>query len=58
MVPFIRAYLHVDWQGLQNLFRQQYPKIDNTREQLFHVWGSFSFDENTEIIDAFVTCIR
>ena len=50
--------INVDWQGLQNLFRQQYSKIGNTREQLFHAWRSFSFDENTEIIDAYVTCIR
>ena len=35
--------INVDWQWLQNLFRQQYSKIDNTREQLFHVWRSFSF---------------
>ena len=27
--------INVDWQGLQNLFRQQYSKIGNTREQLF-----------------------
>ena len=25
--------INVDWQGLQNLFRQQYSKIGNTREQ-------------------------
>ena len=37
--------INVDWQGLQK-FRQQYSKIGNTREQLFHVWRSFSFDEN------------
>ena len=49
--------IHVDWQGLQNLFRQQYYKIGNTREQLFHAWRSFSFDENTETINAYVTCI-
>ena len=41
-----------------NLFRQQYSKIGNTREQLFHVWRSFSFNENTETIDAYVTHIR
>ena len=35
-------------QGLQNLFRQQYSKIGNTREQLFHPWLSFHFDENTD----------
>ena len=50
--------INVDWQGLQNLFRQQYSKIGNTREQLFHAWRSFNFDENTETIDAYVTCIR
>ena len=32
--------INVDWQGLQNLFRQQYSKIGNTREQLFHAWRS------------------
>ena len=50
--------INVDWQGLQNLFRQQYSKIGNTREQLFHTWRSFHFDENTETIDAYVTCIK
>ena len=50
--------INMDWQGLQNLFRQQYSKIGHTREQLFHAWRSFSFDKNTETIDAYVTCIR
>ena len=50
--------INVGWQWLQSLFRQQYSKIGNTREQLFPVWRSFSFDENTETIDAYVTCIR
>ena len=50
--------INVDWQGLQNLFRQQYSKMGNTREQLFHAWRSLSFDENTEMIDAYVTHIR
>ena len=40
------------------MFRQQYSKIGNTREQLFHAWRSFHFDENTETVDAFVICIR
>ena len=30
--------INVDWLGLQNQYRQQYSKIGNTREQLFHVW--------------------
>ena len=50
--------INVDWQGLQNLFRQQYSKIGNTREQLIHAWRSFHFDENTETIDLYVTCIK
>ena len=50
--------IKVDWQGLQNQFRQQYSKIGNTKEQLFHTWQSFHFDENTETLDAYVTCIR
>ena len=49
---------NVDWQGLQNLFRQQYSKIGNTREQLYHAWRSFGFDEHTETIDTYVTHIR
>ena len=55
MVSFIRTYkcrlVRV------TLFRQQYFKIGNTREQLFHVWRSFNFDENTETIDTYATCI-
>ena len=27
--------INVNWDGLQNIFRQQYSKIGNTREQLF-----------------------
>ena len=36
--------INADWPELQNLFRQQYSKIGNTREHLFHVWRSFNFD--------------
>ena len=50
--------INVDWHGIQNIFRQQYSTIGNAREQLFHAWRSFSFDENTETIDVYVTCIR
>ena len=50
--------INADWEGLQNMFRQQYSKIGNTREQLFHTWRSFHFDENTETIAAYVNHIR
>ena len=48
----------LDWNGLQIQFRQQYSKIENTREQLFHIWRSFHFDENTEMLYAYATGIR
>ena len=30
--------VNTDWEGFQNMFRQQYSKIGNTREQLFNAW--------------------
>ena len=33
-------------------------KIGNSREQLFYAWRSFSFDENTETINAYATHMR
>ena len=46
------------WAQLKNLFRHRYSKLGNTHEQLFHAWRSFTFDENTEIIDSYVIRIR
>ena len=43
---------------ITELFRQRYSKLGNTHEQLFHVWRSFTFDENTETIDFYVIRIR
>ena len=40
------------------MFRHQYSKKGNTREQLFHTWRSIHFNENAETIDAYVHCIR
>ena len=48
----------VDLAGLQECFRQQYSKFGNIREQLFHVWRSFHYDENLETIDAYVNRIK
>ena len=50
--------INVDWLGLQNTFRQQYSKIGNTREQLFHALRSFHFDKNAETMDVYIHCIR
>ena len=46
------------WPALQDQFGQQYSKIENTREQLFYAWRSFHYDENVEMIDAYVNRIR
>ena len=46
------------WPELQNMFRHQYSKIGNMREQLFHAWRSFHYDENVETPDAYVIRIK
>ena len=50
--------INAEWDDLQHMFRQQYSKIGNTREQLLHAWRLFHFDENTETIDAYIHHIR
>ena len=47
-----------NWPALQESFRRQYSKIGNTREQLFHAWRSFHYDENSETVDTYVNRIR
>ena len=50
--------LVMTWSELQNMFRHQYSKIGNTREQLFHAWRSFHYDEIVETPDAYVIRIK
>ena len=50
--------INAEWDDLKHMFRQQYSKIGNTREQLFHAWRSFHFAKNAETIDAYVHHIR
>ena len=50
--------LAMTWPEIQNMFRCQYSKIGNTREQLFHAWRSFHYDENVETPDAYVIRIK
>ena len=42
------------WEGLWDRFRQQYSKFGSTREQYFHAWRSFQFDEATNTIDRYI----
>ena len=46
------------WPELQNMFKHQYSKIGNSREQLFHAQRSFHYDENVETPDAYVIRIK
>ena len=48
----------LDWAGLQESFRQQYSKFGNTREQYFHAWRSFHFDEATDTIDGYIQKVK
>ena len=50
--------IEIDWPTLQECFRQQYSKFGNTREQYFHVWRSFHYDENTDTIDSYISKIK
>ena len=48
----------LDWACLQESFRQQYSKFGNTREQYFHAWRSFNFDEATDTIDGYIQKVK
>ena len=48
----------LNWEGLQDKFRQQYSKFGNTREQYFHAWRSFQFDEATDMIDGYIQKVK
>ena len=48
----------MDWPAMQECFRQQYSKFGNTREQYFHIWRSFQFDEATDTIDGYIYKVK
>ena len=48
----------MDWNALQECFRQQYSKFGSSREQYFHVWRSFHYDENTDTIDSYILKVK
>ena len=48
----------LDWPALQEYFPQQYSKFGSTREQYFHVWRSFHFDENVDTIDSYINGVK
>ena len=50
--------IEMDWNVLQECFRQQYSKFGSSREQYFHMWRSFHYDENTDTIDSYILKIK
>ena len=50
--------IEMDWRALQEHFRQQHSKFGSSREQYFHVWRSFQYDENTDTIDSYILKIK
>ena len=48
----------MDWEALQECFRQQYSKFGSSREQYFHMWKSFHYDGNTDTIDSYILKIK
>ena len=50
--------MQLDWQALQDCFHQQYSKFSSTREQYFHAWRSFQFDENAYTIDLYIHKVK
>ena len=43
---------------LRDHFHQQYSKFGSTREQYFHAWRSFQFDENADTIDSYIHKVK
>ena len=48
----------MDWEVLQECFRHQYSKFGSSREQYFHMWRSFQYDENTDTIESYILKIK
>ena len=48
----------LDWEALQDCFWQQYSKFGNTKEQCFHAWRSFQFDESTDTINSYIHKVK
>ena len=40
------------------MLRQQYSKFGSSREQYFHMWRSFCYDENEDTIDSYILKVK
>ena len=52
------GHVNLDWPTMQECFRLQYSKFGNTREQYFHIWRSFQFNEATDTIDGYIYKVK
>ena len=50
--------IEIDWEALQEHFRQQYSKFSSTREQYFYLRRSFHYGESTDTTDSCVSRIK
>ena len=50
--------IDMDWNALQTCFRLQYSKFGSSREQYFHIWRSFHYDENEDTIDSYILKVK
>ena len=50
--------IEMDCEVIKEHFRHQYSKFGSSREQYFHVWRSFQYDENTDTIDSYIVKIK
>ena len=50
--------VQLDWETLRDCFCQQYSKFGSTREQYFHAWRSFQFDENADTIGSYIHKVK
>ena len=50
--------VQLDWETLRDHFCQQYSKFGSTREQYFHAWRSFQFEENADTIDSYIHKVK
>ena len=51
-------HANLDWPTMQEHFRQQYSKFGKTREQYFHIWKIFQFDEAIDTIDGYIYKVK
>ena len=50
--------IEMDWEALQECIIHQYSTFGSSREQYFHMWRSFQYDENVDTIDSCILKVK